>query len=119
MKKLNRNKIIIISVTAIIVLILGIVLIKGCSNNSNNDNKKEIEKVGASENDIIKAYNMSKEDAINIVKGIYNSDVYEFSAEINEDSKYIVSVKNLATNKITKYLVDPVKKGSFYEIDEK
>ena len=50
---------------------------------------------------------------------INNSDNYEFSVEINKDSKYIVSVKNTLTESITKFLVDPTSlNGSFYEIDE-
>ena len=100
---------------SVILLVLGLVLIKGCSRKK----EKEVEKVGAKEDDIVKAYDMSGEDAINLVKEIYNSDNYEFSVEINKDSKYIVSVKNTLTESTTKFLVDPTSaNGSFYEIDE-
>ena len=113
-KKNNFLLIISISVITVVILALGLILIKGCS----KEKDEKIKKVGAKEEDIISAYNMSKEDAINRVKTIYNGDMYEFSAEINEDSKYIVSVKNIITEGITKYLVDPTSlNGSFYEID--
>ena len=115
MNKKNIKNIIIISAIAVVILALGLVLIKGCSTKK----EKEVEKVASKEDDIVKAYDMSGEDAINLVKEIYNSDNYEFSVEINKDSKYIVSVKNTLTESITKFLVDPTSlNGSFYEIDE-
>ena len=122
-KKNNNNFIIIIAVVVLVLLIGGFLLINGCSksdkesNNTNND--EVVEKIGAKEADIIKAYGMSKNDAIEVVKAIYNTDNFEFSADINEDSKYIVSVTNTITNSIDKYLVDPTSsEKSFYLIDE-
>ena len=124
-KKNNSNKsknIIIMAIVIVIVLALLLILIKGCSKEKKEEKKEEnniIEKKGASEGNIIEAYGMSKEDAINIVKEIYNSDSYEFTCEIDNDSKYVVSVKNVVTNEVTKYIVDPESKdNSFYEIDE-
>ena len=125
-KENNKNLYyIIIAVVAVIVLVGGFLLIKGCSNNkanneeNNKENAENDKKEAASEESIIKAYGMSKEDAINIVKDIYNGDNYEFSADINEDSKYIVIVKNIITESTNKYLVDPTSTSkSFYEINE-
>ena len=122
-KKENNINIIIIAVGVVILLLVGFIVIKGCSNTSKNNEEQEndtdvVEKKGASE-DIIKSYGMSKNDAIEIVKSIYNSDNFEFSAEINEDSKYIISVKNLISEKTEKYLVDPTSTSkSFYLITE-
>ncbi len=118
----NMNYI-IVAVIIVIVLILGLLLIKGCSkkDSSNNENNEEkvIEKKAVDESDLVESYGMSKEDAINIVKTAYNGDIYEFSAEINKDSKYIVTVKNLVTNTESKFLVDPTSTSkSFYMLDE-
>ena len=124
-KKNSSNKsknIIIIAIVIVIVLALLLILIRGCSKGKKEDKKEEekiIEKKGSSEENIKEAYGMSKEDAINIVKEIYNSDSYEFTCEIDNDSKYVVTVKNIVTNEVTKYIVDPESKdNSFYEINE-
>ena len=117
MDKKNIKNIIILSVITVMLLVVGLLLIKGCTDKKKDE--KTPDKVAASEDDLKDAYNMSKEDAINKVKTLYNSDVYEFSAEINKDSKYIVTVKNTVTESVTKYLVDPTTtSGSFYMIDE-
>ena len=122
---INNYKILFMAIIGVLVLIIiCVVAFKGCSKedskNSNNSNEEEkIKKIGASEEDIISAYGMSKQDAINIVKEIYNSDNFEFSADINEDSKYVVSVENTITKKVDKYVVDPTVEGkSFYMITE-
>ena len=121
MKKENKKgngiiQYIIIGVITVVILVLGFLLLKGCSNENDNKTSK---KIPASEEQIKNAYDMSKEDAINIVKALYNSDVYEFEAKINEDSKYVVTVKNTITESVTKFLVDPTStNGSFYEINE-
>ena len=122
---INNYKILFMAIIGVLVLIIiCVAAFKGCSKNdsknSNNSNEEEkIKKIGASEEDIISAYGMSKQDAINIVKEIYNSDNFEFSADINEDSKYVVSVENTITKKVDKYVVDPTVEGkSFYMITE-
>ena len=117
---MSKKNIIIIIVISLFLLVLGFILLKGGSNSKENGKENNgVERKGASEEDIVNAYNMSKDDAIEIVKRIYNGDIYEFSAEINKDSKYIVTVKNTITKSDTKYLVDPTKtNGSFYEVDE-
>ena len=114
----NKKLAIVFAIIGLIIVVIGLLLING---QPKKEEKKEdiIEKVGASEEDIVNAYNMSKEDAINIVKTLYNGETYDYSVTINEDSKYIVTVKNSITEGLTKYLVDPTKNGSFYEIDVK
>ena len=114
--KANSTSYIMIAIIVVLVLVIGcLVLIKGCNNSSkNNDDKTNntenneiVKPIGADEKDIINSYGMSKEDAINLVKEYYNSDNYEFSAEINSESKYIVIVTNTITESTTKFLVDP------------
>lgn len=124
-KKTNNNlTYIIIAVIAVVLVVVILLVAKGCSKDSdkkddNNSNEEVIKKEGAEEGDLVEAYGMSREDAINIVKSIYNGDNYEFSAEINEDSKYIVSVKNTITETTDKFLVDPQSTSkSFYSITE-
>ena len=94
---------------------------KGCSKSSEKNNEEEqpktIDKIGASEQALIDAYGMSKNDAIEIVKEIYNSDNFEFSADINKDSKYVVTVKNTITNKSDKYIVDPTSSDKSFYLD--
>lgn len=108
--KANSTTYIMIAIIIVLVIVIGsLLLIKGCSNNKDNKEPEnnEVEQKGAKEDDLINAYGMSKEDAINIVKDFYNSDNYEFACEINSDSKYIVTVTNTITEEDTKYLVDP------------
>lgn len=117
--KIDLKYIIIGVVALLIILVVSFVLFKGCSKEENKENNNEVEKIGAKEEDIIKAYGMSKEEAIELVQKIYKSDNYEFSVEINKDSKYVVSVKNLINEKVSKFLVDPTTvEKSFYQIDE-
>jgi len=114
--------IIVIAIVVIAVLINSFGKKEKTKEDNNEDNKvekNEVIKKGSSEEDIKLSYGMSKEDAINIVKEIYNGDVFEFVCDINSDSKYIVTVKNTLSNSVTKYLVDPESKdNSFYEINE-
>lgn len=113
-KKLDKNYIIIAVIVVLVLLVIGFAFVKGCSKSDNSNNNEEVEKKGAAEEDIIKAYGMSKEDAIEIVKKIYNGDNFEFSADINNESQYVVSVKNIITENVTKFIVEPTT-GSFYE----
>ena len=89
------------------------------NNNENNDNSSgntgNIDYGVSSEDTIIKVYGMSKEDALNLVKKEFLSDNFEFSVEISQDVTYIVSAKNVATNKVIKYEVNPSTK-EYYEI---
>ena len=121
-QKINQNYIIIAIIAVIVLAFAGFLLIKGCSNNKNNDNNENSEtpkREIVSEESLINAYGMSKEDAINIVKEIYNGDSYEFTAEINEDAKYVVTANNILTKTSSKFLVDPTSTSkSFYEINE-
>ena len=124
--KKGDYKLILISFAIVTVIVLITLLIFGNTNkkDENKDNVKvndntQVVKKGTSEESIKKAYGMSKEDAISIVREIYNGESYEFTCEINSDSKYVVTVSNTATKSVSKYLVDPESKdNSFYEIDE-
>ena len=109
----------IIGVVALIVIIIVIFFVVGGGNgkkenttdepNTNEDLKKQ--ETNIEEKHIIEAYGMSKDDAINKVKEIFNSDTFEFTAEINKEAKYVVTVKNVITEQTYKYLVDPISKS--------
>ena len=119
-KKSNNNKVIIIAAVVVIVIICIIFLLMNGGNKKENNDKKDntvVEDKGhkIEEKDIVDAYGMSKEDAINLVKKLFNSDNFEFSAEVNEDAKYVVTAKNTISDTSYKYLVDPINQ-SFYEI---
>jgi len=120
---LKKKKELIIGLIFLVVIILCIVFI--VSNGNSKENKKEDKKDDKvvvdpghkiEEKDIVDAYGMSKDDAIKIVKKLFNSDNFDFSAEINSDSKYVVTVKNTVSDTEYKYLVDPISK-SYYEMN--
>ena len=120
-KKNNNNYLIYAVIGVIVLLLVGFLIMKGCSKTSDKKNEEEqpknVEKIGASEQAIIDAYGMSKNDAIEIVKEIYNTDNFEFSADINEDSKYVVYVKNTISNSTDKYIVDPTSSEKSFYLD--
>ena len=65
------------------------------------------------EKTIIEAYGVSCDDANDIVKGLFNGDIYEFKCEVNANGTYNVTVKNTLTNKIYLYEVKPDTKEAF------
>jgi ABC-type Na+ efflux pump permease subunit len=124
-KSKSYTKEIIIGVVLLLVIILCVIFL--ISNNGgskkNNENKtNDVDKALKDqehklvEKDIVDAYGMSSDDAIERVKTIFNSDNFEFKADINEDAKYVVTVKNTISSTTYKYLVDPVS-GSFTEMN--
>lgn len=120
MKKVEKKKnynFIIIGVIVVIVIIVCLFFLLGGKGKNNDESKKDEEdkQIVLTEKDIVDAYGMTANDAIEVVKAIYNSDNFEFSAKVNENSKYTVTVKNTITDAIYKYEVDPITE-SFYEI---
>ena len=59
---------------------------------------------------IEKDFGVSEQEAIDIVKKVYNSDVYEFTVKALSDNTYEVTSKNVATNTVTVFIVDPATK---------
>lgn len=117
-KKID-NKVLIIgaAVIVIVIILVGFLLFGGSKNDKKEkDNGNVMEEPEVSENDLKDAYGMSKEDAINLVKNNFNGDNFEFSAEINENNMYTVTIKNTLTGTIYKYEVDPIEK-SYYDLD--
>lgn len=114
----NKNLIIIGAILAVIVIavILLVVLTKK-DNNENEPGDNDDNVVVSDEKTIEEEYGFTKEDAINVIKGTFNSDVYEFSATTREDNMYIVTVTNTDTNTKYTYIVDP-NDGSFQELIE-
>lgn len=106
------------TVACIIIVILVISLVKdndkknGNSNNTNGN--KDNENAIYSDDDTVKdEYGFSKEDAINVIKKIYNnSENYNFTAKARKDNMYEVTVTSHETKKADVYVVDP-NDGSF------
>lgn len=103
---------------AVVVCIVFLLLNNGDSNKNENENSTgtgEVENVVITEEEIVKTYGVTKEDAIKLVKQSINSDNFEYSVTINSKAKYIVTVKNTLTNSEYKFEVDPMTK-QYYEI---
>ena len=120
---LKKKKELAIGLIFLVVIILCIVFL--VSNGDSKEKKNEVNNGGndvvdpghkIEEKDIVDSYGMSKEDAIKLVKKLFNSDNFEFSAEVNNDAKYIVTVKNTISDVTYKYVVDPISK-SYYEMN--
>ena len=114
MKNLKDKKVIIAGavILLVIIILLFCFVFKG-KNKENNDSNKIVK---VDEQEIIKSYNVSGNDAIDIVKTIFNGDSFEFTYEINNDAKYVVTAKSKieGDNTELKFIVDPITK-SFYE----
>ena len=120
----KRKKELAIGLVFLVVIILLVVfLLVNNGSKKENDKKKDdnpqndvVDKGHkVEEKDIVESYGVSKEDAIKMVKTLFNSDTFEFSATITSDGKYEVTVTNTLSNTTYKYLVDPVSK-SYYEV---
>lgn len=122
-KLLKNKKELIIGVVLLLAVILCIVFIvtnnkDGKENdNSVGDANRAPQDVVFTEEDLKKAYGMNKEDAINLVKPLFNSDNFEYTAVVTKEAKYLVTVKNTISKTEYKFEVDPVTK-SYYEIEK-
>ncbi len=118
-EKLKKNrKLLIASIIGVIVLVVAIIVVIVLVINNNDKEKTEKpEQVKPTEETVEKEYGFSKQDAIDAVKDIFNSDNYAFVAEVRNDNMYIVTVTNTEDNTKTVYLVDP-NDGSFEEIEQ-
>ena len=123
MKDLIKNKKVLI--IGVIVLLLVIILLIAFVFNHDNDKKEnEVnntvteEEKKITDKDIETSYGFSGKDAIKLVKEQFNSDTFEFSYTVSEDSKYIVTAKSIfeGDDTVYKFEVDPITK-SFYSID--
>ncbi len=114
----NNKKGVLIGVAVIIILlVVGIIILLNVDKKPDDEKKPGNDKVISDEETIEEEYGFSKEDAIEVIKKIYLSDNYEFSAEAREDNMWIVTVKNIETGSETKYVVDP-NNGTHQEIFE-
>lgn len=120
-KLLKKKKELIIGVVLLLAVIICVVFIITNNNdkkeNDNNDENTKIEDVIFTEEDLKNAYGVSKDDAINIVKPLFKSDNFEYTAVVTKSAKYQVTVKNTISKKEYKFEVDPVTK-SYSEIEK-
>lgn len=116
----NKKKYIYLMVIAVIVILIGIVIAllinKGDDEEPSQDGGNETQIV-SDEKSVEQEYGFTKEDAINAVKESFNSDSYEFEAEVRKDNMYIVTVTNPDSETKYTYIVDP-NDGSFQMITE-
>lgn len=118
LKKIKENKLLLGIIGGIVLILIIVIIVVSSSSTDEKDKDKESEnKIISNEQIVEDEYGFSKEDAINAVKPRYNSDNYEFEATTREDNMYIVTVKNIDTESITKYVVDP-NNGSVSELTE-
>lgn len=115
----NKKELIIGGVILVAIILIVVLFVafggKGKDNENNNTNETPVEDNKITDDDVEKAYGFSSQDAINLVKTIINSDAFDYSTEVNSESKYVVTVKSKVDDTVLKFEVDPVTK-SFYEI---
>ena len=120
-KKINlkNKKVLLIVGVAVVIIIIGI-LVAVLGNDKEKEGGKPSKEadINATEQTVEDEYGFSKEDAINVIKGVFNSDSYQYEATIREDNMYIVTVTNPDSDSKYTYIVDP-NDGSFYEQVEK
>ncbi len=115
-KNSNNNLIILVALVILTIIGLIILIIKGVGDKKENkENNEPGEVENFKENQIVEAYDISKEEAIGLVRNYFTGDVYDFSCEI-KGANYIVTVKNKLSGEVYEYQVDPVSK-SFYQIN--
>lgn len=104
----NKNFLIILA-SLLLIVVIAVVLIQTDVFDSSKPgaDDEEVIEVIPTDKDVTSTYGTTKQDAINAVKQAYNSDTYEFEAEVRADNKYIVTVSNEATGTKTVYLVEP------------
>ena len=110
--KKNKNKIIISLIFLLFLCTIIILIINNEKNNSNTETNNDANIIldEVTEEDIIRAYNFTKEDAKKLVMQEFNSDNFEFNVSISSNAKYIVEVKNTVNDNVYKYEVDPATK---------
>ena len=109
----NKNKLvfyIVLSVIALISIIGGLILLNG-----NGDKDKAKKDTRTTEEIIKENYEFREEDAINLIKNIFNSDNYKFEAKVSDNGLYKVTVTNTVTSSKYIYYVDPATKA--YQLD--
>jgi len=119
-KKLSLG-ILIGAITIVILVIIGVFIASREESNDENNigkgNKPQGEVIISNEETIEDEYSFTKEDAINVIKELYNSDNYIFTAKAREDNMYVVTVTNPDTNTADVYEVDP-NDGTFKYISD-
>ncbi len=105
-------------IVSIIVIIVGVVMAmnngkdKAKDGDKNKDKPEQKEEYVLNEDKIEEQYGFTKEEAIAIIKNIFNGDGYEFTAKIRIDNMYVVTVTNKDIDSKYVYIVNP-NDGSF------
>ena len=113
----NKKNLLIIGAAVVIIIIGILVAVLGNDKDPEGGKPSKETQINSTEETVEDEYGFSKEDAINVIKGIFNSDSYQYEATVREDNMYIVTVTNPDSDTKYAYVVDP-NDGSFYEIAE-
>lgn len=115
----KQKKMLLVIGVALLVIVVGIIIAVTGKDTEDKDKEKPstATEIKSSEETVEDEYGFTKEDAINVIKGVFNSDSYEYEATVREDNMYIVTVTNPDSDTKYAYVVDP-NDGSFYEIAE-
>lgn len=107
MKKEKKKKILIIVLSVLLgasIIYLGVYLFYDKDEEKPIDTDVVVEPTDKSVED---TFGTTKEEAIDVVKEMYNGDSYEFDAEIRADNWYVVTVTHVVDKTVTVYEVDP------------
>lgn len=115
----KQKSLLVIIGAALLVIIVGVIIaISGNNEDKDKDKDNDKEKpIVSTKETVAEEYGFTEEDAINVIKGVFNSDTYEFKAEVREDNMYIVTVTNPDSESKYTYVVDP-NDGTFQELIE-
>ena len=121
----------IIGVVAVALIALAITLIlsnskpkeepKKKEEPKQQEKKKETNEVDVnggeeiSEDEIVAIYGLSKSEAEEIVRKIFNEEEFEFSTKITSNGFYRVTVKDTVNNDVLTFRVDPATKVAVQE----
>lgn len=105
----EKNKLkILIAIVMILIIIFSLVIVFKKDKEEEKPNN-EVTNPGLvhTEESIYNEFGMTKDDAIELVKKVYNNEDYSYVAEVNKDGKFVVTITNKGTNTTTVFLVDP------------
>ena len=126
-KKIDSQTTIYVSIGIVLLIIIGFVILKFVNPDIITLGGKKDNEVGGkedpiiqqpvipegpqpSEETVVEEFGMEMQEAIDIVKEIFNSDNYKFEAKVSAESEYIVTVTDEVTKEKMVFIVNPANK---------